>query len=59
MKSAIELQRDLEIYQRELDRCVDQAKSYRELVKKTRDDLKIQEKLEAELSASVTQNSED
>jgi len=49
MKSVIELQSDLEIYQRELDKCLDQAKSYRELIKKTRDNLREQEKAEAEL----------
>jgi predicted ATP-grasp superfamily ATP-dependent carboligase len=49
MKSVLELQSDLEIYQRELDKCLDQAKSYRELIKKTRDNLREQEKAEAEL----------
>jgi len=50
MKQAHELLRDLETYQRELDRCVDQAKSYRELVKKTRDELKVQEAAEKALN---------
>ena len=53
MKSAFELRRELETWHRELDRCVDQAKSYRELVKKTRDELKVQEAAEAALNENL------
>lgn len=48
-----ELKRALEIYGRELGKAVDQAKSYRELIKATKEKIKVQEAADAEIAAAA------